>query len=115
MLPCVDLHVRGGERTAVGRAIAVHCAGALKKASLELGGKNPTLVFADAPKAKLLDTVLRSAFLNSGQICLCGSRLLVERAFYGEFRDALVAPPPGLPVTLGRTARAGSSGARRIG
>ena len=48
-------------------------------------------MFADAPRAKLLDTVVRSAFLNSGQICLCGSRLLVERSYYGEFRDALVA------------------------
>ena len=77
--------------TAVGRAIATHCAGALKKTSLELGGKNATLVFADAPRKRLLDTVLRSAFQNSGQICLCGSRILVERGFYDEFRDALVA------------------------
>lgn len=77
--------------TAVGTRIAESCARSLKKSSLELGGKNPTLVFADAPRATLLDTVQRSAFLNSGQICLCGSRLLVERAVYDEFRDALVA------------------------
>ncbi|MFY2765046.1 aldehyde dehydrogenase [Arenimonas sp. MALMAid1274] len=77
--------------TAVGTAIAQACARTLKKTSLELGGKNPTLVFADAPREKLLDTVLRSAFLNSGQICLCGSRILVERSYYDEFRDALVA------------------------
>ena len=77
--------------TTVGLRIAESCARALKKCSLELGGKNATLVFADAPRAKLLDTVVRSAFLNSGQICLCGSRLLVERSYYGEFRDALVA------------------------
>ena len=77
--------------TAVGRAIAVHCAGALKKASLELGGKNATVVFADAPPDKLLDVLLRSAFQNAGQICLCGSRLLVERRYYDEFRDAFVA------------------------
>jgi len=77
--------------TAVGTRIAAACAQALKKTSLELGGKNPTLVFADAPREALLDSVLRSAFLNSGQICLCGSRLLVERAYYDEFRDALVA------------------------
>jgi len=73
--------------TAVGTRIAETCARALKKTSLELGGKNPTLVFADAPKAKLLDTVLRSAFLNSGQICLCGSRILVERSYYEQFRE----------------------------
>lgn len=77
--------------TAVGVRIAESCARSLKKTSLELGGKNATLVFADAPRAKLLDTVLRSAFLNSGQICLCGSRLLVQREYYEAFRDALVA------------------------
>ena len=77
--------------TAVGRGIATSCASALKKSSLELGGKNPTLIFADAPREGLLDTVLRSAFQNSGQICLCGSRLLIERTYYEEFRDAFVA------------------------
>ena len=77
--------------TAVGRDIAMHCAKALKKTSLELGGKNPTLVFADAPRENLFETVLRSAFQNSGQICLCGSRLLIERRYYDEFRDGLVA------------------------
>jgi aminomuconate-semialdehyde/2-hydroxymuconate-6-semialdehyde dehydrogenase len=84
--------------TAVGTRIAESCARSLKKVSLELGGKNPTLVFADAPRGKLLDTVQRSAFLNSGQICLCGSRLLVERAYYDEFRDALVARARSLVV-----------------
>jgi aminomuconate-semialdehyde/2-hydroxymuconate-6-semialdehyde dehydrogenase len=84
--------------TAVGRAIAAHCAPALKKTSLELGGKNPTLVFADAPREKLLDTLVRSAFQNSGQICLCGSRILVERRYYDEFRDAFVARARALRV-----------------
>jgi aminomuconate-semialdehyde/2-hydroxymuconate-6-semialdehyde dehydrogenase len=84
--------------TAVGTRIAESCARSLKKTSLELGGKNPTLVFADAPKAKLLDTIVRSAFLNSGQICLCGSRILVERGYYDEFRDALVARAKALVV-----------------
>ncbi len=77
--------------TAVGLRIAETCARSLKKVSLELGGKNPTLVFADAPQPKVLDAVLRSAFLNSGQICLCGSRILVERSYYDAFRDSLVA------------------------
>jgi aminomuconate-semialdehyde/2-hydroxymuconate-6-semialdehyde dehydrogenase len=84
--------------TAVGVRIAESCARSLKKTSLELGGKNATLVFADAPHEKLLDTVVRSAFLNSGQICLCGSRLLVERSYYDEFRDALVARAQALVV-----------------
>jgi aminomuconate-semialdehyde/2-hydroxymuconate-6-semialdehyde dehydrogenase len=82
--------------TAVG--VAESCARSLKKTSLELGGKNATIVFADAPRAKLLDTVVRSAFLNSGQICLCGSRVLVERRYYDEFRDALVARAKALVV-----------------
>ena len=76
--------------TAVGLKIAEACARSLKKVSLELGGKNPTLVFADAP-AGALDRIVRSAFLNSGQICLCGSRILVEASYYDAFRDALVA------------------------
>ncbi len=84
--------------TAVGRQIAGHCGPALKKTSLELGGKNPTLVFADAPRTTLLDTVVRSAFQNSGQICLCGSRILVERSYYEEFRDAFVARARALRV-----------------
>ena len=76
--------------TAVGRRIAGIAGPMLKKVSLELGGKNPTLVFADSDWRDQLDTLVRSAFQNSGQICLCGSRVLVERAIYAEFRDALV-------------------------
>ncbi len=92
--------------TAVGLRLAESCARSLKKVSLELGGKNPTLVFADAPREGLLETIVRSAFQNSGQICLCGSRILVERSYYDEFRDAFVARaktlhvgPPGDPAT----------------
>jgi aminomuconate-semialdehyde/2-hydroxymuconate-6-semialdehyde dehydrogenase len=76
--------------TAVGRRIAGVAGPLLKKVSLELGGKNPTLVFADSDWRVALDTIVRSAFQNSGQICLCGSRILVERGIYDEFRDALV-------------------------
>ncbi|GAB2616603.1 aldehyde dehydrogenase [Novilysobacter erysipheiresistens] len=76
--------------TAVGRRIAGLTAPLLKKLSLELGGKNPTLVFADSDWRDHLETVVRSAFQNSGQICLCGSRILIERGIYNEFRDALV-------------------------
>ncbi len=76
--------------TAVGRRIAGIAAPMLKKVSLELGGKNPTLVFADSDWRENLDTLVRSAFQNSGQICLCGSRILVERPIYDAFRDALV-------------------------
>ena len=76
--------------TAVGRRIAGVTAPLLKKVSLELGGKNPTLVFADSRWREHMDTLVRSAFQNSGQICLCGSRMLVERSIYSEFRDTLV-------------------------
>lgn len=76
--------------TAVGKRIAGIAAPLLKKLSLELGGKNPTLVFADSDWRDHLDRIVRSAFQNSGQICLCGSRILVERGIYSEFRDALV-------------------------
>jgi len=77
--------------TAVGRRIAGIAAPLLKKVSLELGGKNPTLVFADSDWQAQLPAIVRSVFQNSGQICLCGSRLLVERSIYEPFRDALVA------------------------
>ncbi len=76
--------------TAVGRRIAGIAGPLLKKVSLELGGKNATLVFADSDWRGALDTIVLSAFQNSGQICLCGSRLLVERAIYDDFRDALL-------------------------
>jgi aminomuconate-semialdehyde/2-hydroxymuconate-6-semialdehyde dehydrogenase len=76
--------------TAVGRRIAALATPQLKKVSLELGGKNPTLVFADSDWHAQLDTLVRSAFQNSGQICLCGSRVLVERSIYDEFREAFV-------------------------
>jgi aminomuconate-semialdehyde/2-hydroxymuconate-6-semialdehyde dehydrogenase len=76
--------------TAVGKRIASLAAPMLKKISLELGGKNPTLVFADSDWRAQMDLITRSAFQNSGQICLCGSRILVERSIYVEFREALV-------------------------
>ena len=84
--------------TVVGKRIAALAAPALKKISLELGGKNPTLVFADSDWRNQLDTLVRSAFQNSGQICLCGSRLLIERSIYDEFRDAFVEQVRGLRV-----------------
>ena len=76
--------------TVIGKKIAAHCGPALKKVSLELGGKNPTIIFGDAPRKNLIDTLMRSAFQNSGQICLCGSRILIEKSIYKEIRDELV-------------------------
>lgn len=71
--------------TAVGRWIAQTAGEHLKRLSLELGGKNPFIVFADADLQAALDTALRAAFSNQGQICLCGSRLIVERSCFDDF------------------------------
>ena len=84
--------------TAVGRRIGARTGAQLKKASLELGGKNATLVFADSDWEGQLGTLVRSAFQNSGQICLCGSRILVERRIYDSFRERFVAEAVALRV-----------------
>jgi aminomuconate-semialdehyde/2-hydroxymuconate-6-semialdehyde dehydrogenase len=78
----------GGTRT--GAEIARIAAPMFKKLSLELGGKNPVLVFADCDFDRMLATTVRSSFRNQGQICLCGSRILVQRSIYDRFRDAFV-------------------------
>jgi aminomuconate-semialdehyde/2-hydroxymuconate-6-semialdehyde dehydrogenase len=77
--------------TATGAEIARIAAPAFKKLSLELGGKNPNIIFADCNFAKTLQTTMHSSFANQGQICLCGSRIFVERPLYEKFRDAFVA------------------------
>jgi len=79
----------GGTRT--GAEIAGRAAPAFKRLSLELGGKNPTIVFADCDFEKAVAGALRAAFSNQGEICLCGSRILIERPLYERFRDAFVA------------------------
>jgi len=77
--------------TRTGAAIAAATAPKFKKVSLEMGGKNPTLIFADwEPSAKNWATLIRSAFANQGQICLCGSRILVERSIYETFKNEFV-------------------------
>ncbi|HSC48365.1 MAG TPA: aldehyde dehydrogenase [Gammaproteobacteria bacterium] len=79
----------GGTKT--GADIAARAAPKFKKLSLELGGKNPTLVFADCDWDAALAGALRSAFSNQGEICLCGSRIYVERGIYTRFRDEFTA------------------------
>ncbi|HUO81768.1 MAG TPA: aldehyde dehydrogenase [Gammaproteobacteria bacterium] len=76
--------------TVTGRHIARDAGPLFKKLSLELGGKNPTIVFGDCDWEKMLATSLRSAFSNQGQVCLCGSRILVEAAVYERFCDEFV-------------------------
>ncbi len=77
--------------TATGRAISQSVAGQFKKVSLEMGGKNPNIIFADADFDKALDHAARAAFSNQGQICLCGSRIFVERPIYAKVKEALVS------------------------
>jgi aminomuconate-semialdehyde/2-hydroxymuconate-6-semialdehyde dehydrogenase len=79
----------GGTKT--GADIAARAAPKFKKLSLELGGKNPTLVFADCDFDTAVAESVRAAFSNQGEICLCGSRILIERSLYARFRDAFVA------------------------
>jgi aminomuconate-semialdehyde/2-hydroxymuconate-6-semialdehyde dehydrogenase len=78
----------GGTET--GRRIAATAAPMFKKLSLELGGKNPNLIFADCDFDEMMITTLRSSFSNNGQICLCGSRIYVQRPLYDRFREELV-------------------------
>ena len=77
--------------TATGASIASVVAPKCKKRSLELGGKNPNVVFADADMDEAIKTSLRSSFQNQGQICLCGSRILVEKSAYAAFLERFVA------------------------
>ena len=86
----------GGTRT--GAEIARTAAPLFKKLSLELGGKNPVIVFDDCDFEAMLTTTVRSSFRNQGQICLCGSRILVQRGLYDRFRDAFVARTKSLRV-----------------
>ncbi|MGH8161627.1 MAG: aldehyde dehydrogenase [Gammaproteobacteria bacterium] len=84
--------------TATGADIARRAGPMFKKLSLELGGKNPTIVFADCDFEEAVAGALRAGFSNQGEICLCGSRILVERPIYERFRDAFVAGAKKLKV-----------------
>src|SRR5947199_2974601 len=67
------------------------CAPFFKKVSLELGGKNPNIIFADADLDAAIAGSVRSSFANQGQICLCGSRVFVERPMYAKFVERFIA------------------------
>ena len=84
--------------TATGEHVARAAAPSFKKLSLELGGKNPTLVFADADLDAAIEGAARAAFANQGEICLCGSRILVERSVHDRFVAGLVAKAEALRV-----------------
>jgi aminomuconate-semialdehyde/2-hydroxymuconate-6-semialdehyde dehydrogenase len=84
--------------TATGTEIYSTAAKQLKKVSLELGGKNPTIVFEDADIETASEGALAAAFSNQGQICLCGSRLLIQESIYERFKIALLRKVPNINI-----------------
>lgn len=86
----------GGTKT--GEEIARIAAPMFKKLSLELGGKNPNIIFADCNYEEMLTTTIRSSFSNQGEICLCGSRIFVERPMYERFKTDLISRTAALKV-----------------
>ena len=77
--------------TATGKLIAKKTASSFKKLSLEMGGKNPAIIFSDCRYDTMLDTVTRSSFSNQGQICLCSSRILIEKSIYDKFKNDFIS------------------------
>lgn len=88
----------GGTKT--GAHIAKTAAPLFKKLSLELGGKNPNIIFADCDYKKMLSTTVKSSFANQGQICLCGSRIFVEASIYEQFKNDFIEKVKELKVGL---------------
>lgn len=84
--------------TRAGEKIASIAAPMFKKLSLELGGKNPTIIFGDCDWPKMLKEIFRSSFGNQGQICLCGSRILIERSAYEKFKKHFIEITKKQPV-----------------
>ena len=96
--PRVDMvSFTGGLDT--GKRLMVNSAGTVKKIALELGGKNPNIVFADADRETALDMAMTAVFLHSGQVCSAGARLIVEESIHDEFVNELVRRAEG--ITLG--------------
>jgi len=96
--------------TATGARIASITAPMFKKLSLELGGKNPNIVFDDCNFNEALTTTLRSSFANQGQICLCGSRVYIQRGIYDKFLSAFIQKAKSMTVgdPLDETTRTGA-------
>ena len=84
--------------TVTGKHIASVTAPMFKKLSLELGGKNPNIIFDDADFEKAVSVAARAAFTNQGQICLCGSRVFVQKGIYDKFKEALIVKTKKLKV-----------------
>ncbi len=86
----------GGTKT--GETIAKIAAPMFKKMSLELGGKNPNIIFADCDFENAVKTTIKSSFSNQGEICLCGSRIFIERPIYEKFKTAFIEEAKKLTV-----------------
>ena len=84
--------------TATGRKVAETAAPMFKKVSLELGGKNATIVLEDTNLEKVIPDIARAGFLNQGQVCLCGSRILVSDKIWDDFVDKFVNYVKGMKV-----------------
>ena len=84
--------------TKVGAEIAMKAAPSFKKYSLEMGGKNPNIIFADCDYDKMLKTTIRSSFANQGQICLCGSKIFIEKSIYEKFKADFIEKTSKLKV-----------------
>jgi aminomuconate-semialdehyde/2-hydroxymuconate-6-semialdehyde dehydrogenase len=84
--------------TATGRKVALTAAETFKRTSLELGGKNPTIIFEDCDFDLAVESAVRSSFTNQGEICLCGSRIYVEEGIYEQFLSEFVKQVGGLKV-----------------
>ncbi|HNU43576.1 MAG: aldehyde dehydrogenase [Bacteroidetes bacterium OLB12] len=84
--------------TATGKIIAATAGPMFKKLSLELGGKNPNIIFADCDFEKAVSTTIQSSYSNQGEICLCGSRIFVERPLYEKFLKEFTARTKALVV-----------------
>jgi acyl-CoA reductase-like NAD-dependent aldehyde dehydrogenase len=84
--------------TEVGRILMAQCAPTIKKLSLELGGKNPGIIFEDCDWETMMKRTIHSAFSNQGEICLCTSRLLIQRSIYEKFKADFVSRTKALGV-----------------
>jgi aminomuconate-semialdehyde/2-hydroxymuconate-6-semialdehyde dehydrogenase len=96
--------------TATGMEIYNNAARQFKKVSLELGGKNPTIIFDDADWSKAVEGAKTAAFANQGQVCLCGSRILVQASVYDKFKTDFIEQAKGIVIgdPLNETTRHGA-------
>ncbi len=86
----------GGTKT--GKIINSSASPLLKKVSLELGGKNPTIIFEDCNYKQMLKTTVRSSFGNQGQICLCGERIFIQSSIYDKFKKDFIVETEKLKI-----------------